>query len=113
LSKYELDIQNAKYDLLLAELALEDAQNAKSTVRLQRDSEGNFGYVYTADQSQLAQAQQQLEDAQNSLYNIGLEGANSYTEKYNQTMQEMYDTLTSITQAYYNGEIASHEEYEE
>lgn len=113
LSKYELDIQKAKYDLLLAELALEDAQNAKSTVRLQRDSEGNFGYVYTADQSQLAQAQQQLEDAQNSLYNIGLEGANSYTEKYNQTMQEMYDTLTSITQAYYNGEIASHEEYEE
>ena len=113
LSKYELDIQKAKYDLLLAELALEDAQNAKSTVRLQRDSEGNFGYVYTADQSQLAQAQQQLEDAQNSLYNIGLEGANSYTEKYNQTMQEMYDTLTSITQAYYNGEITSHEEYEE
>lgn len=112
LSKYELEIQQAKYDLLLAEMALEDAQNAKTTVRLQRDSEGNMGYVYTADQSQLSQAQQQLEDAQNSLYNIGLEGANSYTEKYNQTMQEMYDTLTSISEAYYNGEIASQEEYE-
>jgi hypothetical protein len=34
---------------LLAEIALEDAQNAKSTVRLTQDSEGNFGYVYTAD----------------------------------------------------------------
>lgn len=112
LSKYELEIQQAKYDLLLAEMALEDAQNAKTTVRLQRDSEGNMGYVYTADQSQLSQAQQQLEDAQNSLYNIGLEGANSYTEKYNQTMQEMYDTLTSISEAYYNGEIASQKEYE-
>ena len=112
LSKYELEIQQAKYDLLLAEIALEDAQNAKSTVRLQRDSEGNFGYVYTADQGQMAEAQQKLEDAQNALYNIGLEGANSYTEKYNQTMQEMYDTLTSITQAYYDGEIASQEEYE-
>ena len=112
LSKYELDIQKAKYDLLLAEIALEDAQNAKSTVRLQRDSEGNMGYIYTADQSQLSQAQQQLEDAQNSLYNIGLEGANNYAEKYNQTMQEMYDTLTSITEAYYNGEITSKEEYD-
>ena len=112
LSKYELEIQQAKYDLLLAEIALEEAQNAKSTVRLQRDSEGNFGYVYTADQGQMADAQQKLEDAQNNLYNIGLEGANSYTEKYNQTMQEMYDTLTSITQAYYDGEIASQEEYE-
>ena len=113
LSKYELEIQQAKYDLLLAEIALEEAQQAKSTVRLQRDSEGNFGYVYTADQNQLEQAQQQLEDAQNSLYNIGLEGANSYAEKYSQTMQEMYDTLTSISEAYFNGEIASQEEYEQ
>jgi hypothetical protein len=40
--------------LLLAEIALEEAQNAKSTVRLQRDSEGNFGYVYTADSSAVA-----------------------------------------------------------
>jgi hypothetical protein len=64
--------------LLLAEIALEEAQNAKSTVRLQRDSEGNFGYVYTADSSAIAEAESQLADAQNSLYNIGLEGANNY-----------------------------------
>ena len=63
LSTYELEIQQAKYDLLLAEIALEEAQNAKSTVRLQRDAEGNFGYVYTADQDQVAKAQQELEDA--------------------------------------------------
>ena len=110
LSKYELEIQEAKYNLLLAQIALEDAQDAKSMVRLQRDSEGNFGYIYTADQSKLAEAEQRLEDAQNELYNIGLEGASDYTEKYTETMEEMYDTLTSITEAYYNGEIASQEE---
>jgi hypothetical protein len=49
LSKFELDIQQKKYDLLLAELALEEAKNAVSTVTLRRDAEGNFGYVYTAD----------------------------------------------------------------
>jgi hypothetical protein len=43
--------------LLLAEIALKEAQNAKSTVRLQRDSEGNFGYVYTADQAAISDAQ--------------------------------------------------------
>ena len=89
LSQYELEIQQAKYELVLAEIALEEAQQSKSTVRLQRDSEGNFGYVYTADQSKLAEAQQQLEDAQNSLYNIGLEGANDYSQKYAETMQEI------------------------
>jgi hypothetical protein len=41
----------------LAEIALEEAQNAKSTVRLQRDAEGNFGYVYTADQNKVADAE--------------------------------------------------------
>jgi hypothetical protein len=69
---------------------------AKSTVRLRRDSEGNFGYVYTADAQAVATAEQKFEDAQNKLYNIGLDGANKYTEKYQQTLAEMYNTLTSL-----------------
>lgn len=113
LSQYELDIQQAKYDLLLAEIALEEAQNAKSTVRLQRDSEGNFGYVYTADQNQIADAQQKMLDAENALYNKGLEGANDYAQKYQQTMQEMYDTLTEIQDKYLNGEYDSYQEYQD
>lgn len=111
LSKYELDIQQAKYDLLLAEIALQDAQNAKTKVRLTRDAEGNFGYVYTADQNKVNEAQQKFEDAQNKLYNIGLDGANEYVEKYQQTMQQMHDELTSLQTAYLNGEITTQEEY--
>jgi len=45
-----------------ARLALDDAQNAKSRVRLQRDSEGNWGYVYTADEDKIADAEQEYED---------------------------------------------------
>ena len=112
LSQYELDIQQAKYDLLLAQITLEEAQQAKSTVRLQRDSEGNFGYVYTADQNQIADAQQKMLDAENALYNKGLEGANDYVQKYQQTMQEMYDTLTEIQEKYLNGEYETYEEYQ-
>ena len=111
LSQYELDIQQAKYDLLLAEIALEEAQQSKSTVRLQRDSEGNFGYVYTADSNQMAEAQQNLEDAQNKLYNIGLDGANDYAQKYQQTMSEMYDTMAQLQQDYLNGAFESEAEY--
>jgi hypothetical protein len=48
-SKYDVEFMQKKYDLLVAEAALRDAQNAKSVVRLRRDSEGNFGYIYTAD----------------------------------------------------------------
>ena len=112
LSKYELEIQQAKYDLLLAQIALEEAQNAKSTVRLSRDSEGNFGYVYTADQNKIDDAQQAVDDADNKLYNLSLEGQQQYTEKYLQAEQAMYEELKQLQQDYLDGNIASEEEYE-
>jgi len=34
ITQYDLDMLNAKYQLRLAEIALEEAQNAKSQVRL-------------------------------------------------------------------------------
>ena len=113
LSEYELEIQKAKYDLLLAEIALQDAQNAKSIVRLQRDSEGNFGYVYTADAEAVGSAADDVAAAQNDLYNIGLRGANDYTQKYQQTMQEMYDSVTELNQQYLDGAFGSYEEFQE
>lgn len=113
LSNYELQIQQAKYDLLLAEIALQEAQDAKSTVRLKRDSEGNLGYVYTADSAAISEAEQNLADKQNSLYNIALEGANNYTEKYSQTMNDMYEALSELHEQYLSGEIKTEDEYNE
>jgi len=49
MTQYEVDELRARYELRLAEIALEEAQNAKSQVRMRRDSEGNWSYVYTAD----------------------------------------------------------------
>ena len=111
LSEYELEIQKAKYDLLLAEIALEEAQNAKSTVRMSKDNEGNFGYVFTADQDEIDDAQQGVDDAKNRLYNLSLEGQQEYTQKYLQAQQEMYNELTNLQQIYLDGQIASEEEY--
>ena len=112
LSKYELEIQQAKYDLLLAEIALEEAQNAKATVRLSRDNEGNFGYVYTADQDAISDAQQELDDAENRLYNKSLEGQQNYTEKYLQAQQEMFNQLDELWQLYHEEGAITQEEYE-
>lgn len=111
LSEYELEVQQAKYDLLLAEIALEEAQAAKSTVRLSRDSEGNFGYVYTADQDAIDDAQQEVDDAQNRLYNLSLEGQETYLEKYLQTQQEANDALAELWNQYYNEHTLTEEEY--
>ena len=96
LSNLELKIAQARYDVLKAEIALEEAQNAKSTVRLTRDNEGNFGYVYTADQNAIANAEQELSNKQNALYNIGLDAANSYGEKRIQIQKEYFEKLQEL-----------------
>lgn len=111
LSNLELEIQQAKYDLLLAEIALEEAQRAKSTVRLERDSEGNYGYVYTADQENVSAAEQDLLDAQNRLYNIGLEGTNEYGQKLIELTQELEENLKALNEAYMIDKTIDEEQY--
>ena len=59
--EYDLKHLRAKYELRLAEIALEEAQNAKSQVRMRKDSEGNYSYVFTADASAVEKAQQDYE----------------------------------------------------
>lgn len=98
LSQLELEIAQAKYKVLEAQIALEEAQNAKSTVRLQRDNEGNFGYVYTADQEKVNDAQQALADAENDLYNIRLNATNKYGQQKLQYEKELAEKLAELDQ---------------
>ena len=109
LSQLDLEIAQARYDLLLAEIALTEAQNAKSTVRLQRDSEGNFGYVYTADQEAVSAAEQELADAQNALYNIGLQATNDYGQKRIELQQQLADELIALNERRAAGEFETDE----
>ena len=98
LSNLELEIAQAKYAMLQAQIALEEAQQSKSTVRLKRDAEGNYGYVYSADDTAVSDAQQQLMDAENDLYNIRLEATNDYGQKKLQAEQDFANALIAIDQ---------------
>ena len=64
LSAYDLDIYEKRYEYEKALMELEDARNNKSEVRLQRDANGNWGYVYTsaADEDDLIAKQQAVDD---------------------------------------------------
>ena len=67
LTEYDLDRLEAEYQLELAKIALEEAQNAKNTVRMQRDNLGNWSYVYTADEDKVADAMAKYEE---TIYNL-------------------------------------------
>ena len=111
LSQNELKIAQARYKVLEAEIALEEAKNAKSEVRLTRDSEGNFGYVYTANQDAVGEATQNYLDAQNEIYNIGLENTKNYQEKIMQLRKQSYEEMMQLELDYASGLITTEEEY--
>lgn len=113
LTQTELEVAQARYKVLEAEMALEEAKEAKSTVRLSRDAEGNFGYVYTADQGTVDNAQQNYLDAQNELYNIGLETTNEYREKIIELQQQTLEDLKQLEIDYRVNHLISEEEYEQ
>ena len=62
LSEYDLQALQQQIELEKARLALDEAKNAKSTVTLSRDQNGNWGYIYTAEEDKVAEAEQAYED---------------------------------------------------
>ena len=101
LTQYDLDMMNLQYQLALAMEELENAKNAKDTVRLTRDDNGNYGYQYTADQDKINDAQQKYEDV---LQQINELAANRISEleqsflnaqqQYRQSAQEIASDMT-------------------
>lgn len=84
LSQYDLDRANLKYEIALKQMALEEAQQNKTMLRLRRDSQGNYTYQYTADEDQLSSIQQEIADLYNQLYNLD-------AEEYRGNLEEIYD----------------------
>lgn len=95
MTEYEVEFLQKKYELYLAQIALEEAQNAKNQVRMNRDNEGNWSYIYTADASATADAQQNYED---KLYEL-----EKLNQEYIDKLQEQL--ITSFAQ--YKEEIAA------
>lgn len=97
MSEYELKNLQAQYELRLAEIALEDARNAKSQVRLTRDNEGRWGYMYTANADEMAEAEQEYEDKMYALQELQEETLNEVGEKILQLQNEYLDKVLEIS----------------
>jgi hypothetical protein len=79
-------------------MALEDAENDKSQLRLVRDSQGNWNYQYTADANSIADAEQNLLDANNDLYNIAKKQVKEMSSEIISTMQDCEEEVSEIYQ---------------
>lgn len=89
LTQYDVDRANMLYDIALKEIALQNAQQNKSKMRLRRDSQGNYSYQYVSDEDSIAQAQQELLAAQNDLYNLD-------KDQYKNNLDQIYSTYAEF-----------------
>ena len=92
-SQYQTEDLRRRYELKLAEIALNEAQNAKSQVQMSRDADGNWSYVYTADEDDVAAAEQNYED---KLFAIQQANAEYINEMQNLLIQAQMDLASKI-----------------
>lgn len=96
LSKYDLKIMEAKYNMTLKQIALEEAQNAKSKVRLVRGANGNYNYLFTADEADINSKQQEYLKAMQDYYNTAKDQTENITGEIVSLWQEMSDEIRKI-----------------
>lgn len=94
LTQYDVDRANQLLDIEMKRIALEEAQKNKSKMRLRRDASGNYSYQFVADDEAQAQAQQELMDAQNSLYNMDKDHLREQQQELFAIWQEYQDLQT-------------------
>ena len=106
LTEYDIQMMNLEYELLQRQMALEEAKNAKDTVRLTRDSSGNMVYQYTADQDKIAEAQQGVEDVLQQMAEANAERVTQLEQETINTYQNMVSQIEEIA----NSEVLTQEE---
>lgn len=111
ISEYDLKILQSKYELELARQKLEDVQNSNETVRLTRDNNGNWGYVYSANEDKIAEAEQAYEDKLNAYQKANEEYLRTLENNIIQLQSDYQEKLTAIRLSFVEGEI-SQAEYE-
>lgn len=68
LSEYDITLAEKRLAVAKAQAALDDAQNAKNTMKVTRGTDGNWSYQYVADEDDVLAKQQALLDAQHEAY---------------------------------------------
>lgn len=109
LTEYDIERAEKEYEIALKKLALEEAQQIKSTMRLRRDSQGNYRYEYVADEDQIAKLQDELDALENSLYNFDKD---RWLEMQNQVVDAVRERQEAIKEILMDASLTEEERLE-
>lgn len=97
LSQYNLDLAQAEFDLLQAKIALEDARNNKTQMRLTRGADGSYSYQYVVDDQAIAQAEGQVAEAAKNRLDIVKEEMDNQVNNFYDDVSALQNLLLEYT----------------
>lgn len=99
LTKYDLDRAQKRLDIEIARLALEDARDSKTQMRLMRQANGTYSYQYVADQGAIDEKQAQYENALKERYDADQGELNSQMSKSQQLIENFKSEISELNPA--------------
>ena len=96
LSEYQVERANKLLELTQKQYALEDSRANRNQMKLRRDTQGNYSYVYTANQDDIVSRQSDLLDAQSNLYDFDKERAMGVQESAINTVTDYLNRMSEL-----------------
>ena len=106
LSEKDIELAEKELQVYQAQIALEDAQNNKNSMKLTRDETGNWSYQYVADEGDIASKQEDYLNKINEWRTASINAAEEIAEK---TM-EVYEVFSERMSEIMNDVTLSEEE---
>jgi hypothetical protein len=108
-SEYDVKLANAKLEILQKQIALEDAQRNKNKMQLRRDTQGNYRYVYTAEQGDVQKAQDELNESQYDAYEMTKNQTIENNDRAINLYQDYMNKMRDIANKYKDDDVARNE----
>lgn len=106
MSEYDVKLANARLEILQKQIALEDAQRNKNKMQLRRDTQGNYRYVYTAEQGDVKQAQDELNESQFDAYELTKNQTIENNDRAINLYQDYMNKMRDIANKYKDDDVA-------
>ena len=96
MNEYDIGLLQRRLELEQARIAMEEARDAKSLVRMTRDNEGNWSYTYTQNPEDVNKAQQNYEDKLHDLEKWNQDRVAQMQASYLQQLQDYSNYLAGL-----------------
>ena len=113
LSEYDIGLAEKELAIYQAQMALEDAQNSKNSMKLMRNEAGNWTYNYVADEDLVAEKEQDVLNSLQEKYEYVKTASEEASQQVLELYQQAQEELAALMEEYKTADSTRRAEIEE